>query len=585
MTSSPAHNLNRTRGFTLAEMLVAVGLVALLTVGIGQVFQNISRLVGTGAAVAEVDQRARLIEQLLRQDFDALRGLRPEEYFVVIRNGRTDEVYLSSEARDADLRDGLAPGDPGSRAQARRIDEIGILVAGPGSGGFTSYQYNGNQGGNDVRAPWARIYYGHGLRPAPDLDFDPDNDRIPRRFMVPDGYFGQAPGADNERDPRGLANGGRVSAWGRNEFAGDWIMARQPLLLFGGTALGIDDDDGSVQPVGTRIEVAPYSRDFEIRQRFYRNGEAVDDGIINGGQSPQDFPNPRAVGQGRVDVCAQAIDDVRRWLEGQAENASNDEATAFSSGRYDTHAEPFAEVFPTVQDSPLYIRTTVNNNPELTVLRNTRRLLSAVAGTLQRPLCEDVAPSIDRGGPVDAFIEPEDAIMDLHASLASHCSSIEIAWSDGTTAHDEIDIDGDGEDDYFAGDIIWFDMDHTREDLELQFGSLYRAVPEHLRSEITSESDERNDLIRGTGGDSDRINQTFGGYDAFSTGGQGPNTFNQYNEYMAIWPFRRPTGDGRYGGAWPKPQLVRFRITLHDSLGRLPEGKTFEFIYSLAFQG
>ncbi|MCA9311895.1 MAG: hypothetical protein KDA21_11860, partial [Phycisphaerales bacterium] len=197
--------------------------------------------------------------------------------------------------------------------------------------------------------------------------------------------------------------------------------------------------------------------------------------------------------------------------------------------------------------------------------------------------CSDVAPSIDRGGDVDRDIEPEDAIMDLHASLASHCSSIEIAWSDGTTAAEDFTLNGQS---FSAGDIIWFDMDLTRQDLEDFNRQRYRAIPDHLLSEVTQDEPGNTNLIRGYGGDWERVNQGFSGYDAFTTFGQVPGDPDfDYNEYIAAWPFRRPAGDGDFGGAWTKPQLIRFRITLEDSLGRLPEGKTFEFIYSLAFEG
>ncbi len=579
MTMTTHNPMKRNgRGFTLSEMLVAVGLVALLTVGIGQVFQNISRLVGTGAAVAEVDQRARLIENLLRGDFETVGALRPEEYVVVIRQAETEPVYTTREERDLDLREGLTRNDADSRAFSRRIDELAIITASTGAEGALSYQFNGPEGGNEVRAGWVRLYYGHGLRPAPDLEYDPRADRIPQRYMVPDGYFGQEPGDRNTRDIGANANGGDVSAWGLNEFAGNWIMARQPLLLYGGAALGINTNDSSVQRVGTRIEVAPYIRDFETEQRFYRNGENVGDDIPNGGQSPLDRPNPRLVRHGRTDVCGQSYEEAKRWLEGQAPGGSD--ATAFSEGGYDVSTMAFPEVDPGVQDAPLYIRTALPNNPDRTIRENRRRLLSAVAGIIQRPLCDDIAPTIDRGGPVDAGIEPEDAIMDLHATLASHCSNLEISWSDGTTAVADFTLNGKS---FNTGDIIWFDQDLTRIELEDFNRNIYRAIPDHIESEFPE--DEAGQLIRRLGGDVSRINQQFVGYDPYTTGGQDPGDMDTFNEYLAVWPFRKPAGDGSYGPAWTKPQLVRFRITLHDSLGRLPEGKTFEFIFSLAYNG
>ncbi|HVZ94875.1 MAG TPA: prepilin-type N-terminal cleavage/methylation domain-containing protein, partial [Phycisphaerales bacterium] len=74
------------RGFTLTELIVAIGATALLMIGIAQVFASVSRVVGSGSAVAELDQLARAVERQLREDFSSLSQMRADETFMAIRS-------------------------------------------------------------------------------------------------------------------------------------------------------------------------------------------------------------------------------------------------------------------------------------------------------------------------------------------------------------------------------------------------------------------------------------------------------------------------------------------------------------------
>ena len=109
------------RGFTLVEMLVAIGIISFLVVGIGQIFRSVGGLVSVGTAVSEVEQMARAIERQMRDDFEALSGTLAEDTFIAIRmreigdvnrNGTLDSdetaLYLSQEDREADSRDAVS---------------------------------------------------------------------------------------------------------------------------------------------------------------------------------------------------------------------------------------------------------------------------------------------------------------------------------------------------------------------------------------------------------------------------------------------------------------------------------------------
>jgi prepilin-type N-terminal cleavage/methylation domain-containing protein len=134
-------------GFTLTEMLVAVGAMALLALGVAQVFSLTTRTVAAGRRLSNLNAVASATERQMRADFASLtsRGV------MVIRN---------EEANNGNNVDGYAA-DPEPRR--RRIDEI-IFSA---SGQFTSGQQPIDATGNPVHSSEAMIYYGHGARQDP----------------------------------------------------------------------------------------------------------------------------------------------------------------------------------------------------------------------------------------------------------------------------------------------------------------------------------------------------------------------------------------------------------------------------------
>lgn len=599
------------RGFTLAELLVAIALVALLTVGIGQVFKHVSNLVQTGHAVAEVDQAARAIEQQLRDDFRAASRMSSEETFLAIRSRRVGDVqldgiynsnrpdralYIRREDQDADVRAGVAPYAEGSRAVTVRCDEIMFLAMAGDTGQYDSFQEWDDE---PVSAMVARIYYGHGLRPAPDPDYDPDDPTTaPRRTFLPDGEFGQAPGEANRFDPSRTVTG-------RNQYAGDFILCRHALLLYGGAAAGYAN--GRESPIGNDREYAMYIRDLETELRLFLQVGLADQDEM-GGPTPDEFPDPRLIRHGRTDICAQGLEEVKQWLEGSdwcGGTGTVGDATAFNAGRLDPAPEFGATdpCFPSVAqnffDRRLWMRRSVLEpgapNPLTVQGENLRGLRSAIAGCFFRMLCESEPPLIVRDVSMlegDPKPDPEDALMDLQGTLGAHCSSFEVAWSDGSTWLDksrdlEVDLDGDNNPDvtYTFGDIIWFDFDFTRRRLSaidprnypLPFPDAEVLGRTHTGGDLPQPERTTRLLPASQAGG---YTETAGAMRGFSTSA----AQNGNDEYLAIWGFRVPDQSGGYGGAWAKPRMIRIRATLHDSQFRLRGGKTFEFILSLTTQ-
>lgn len=522
-------------GFTLTELVVAIGLVALLTIGIGRLFSTVTRLTGTGTAIAETDALARVLETRLRQDFEGLNRLPEDQVFVVISNraiggdlnfsdNRTlqnpdasegeRELYFTRDDQLADQRRAAIAYSQNSLATTRRLDSIVFPAQGGPGGNFTSFQQD-PLGRNDVSATHALIVYGHALRPLLDPGYDPTvidpTDRASfarRQFFADDGTatgtgaFGTAFGAPNSR----------------NEFAANWMLARQQLLLYGGLAAGYPAGSNRAAPIGNDREFIPYVRDFEAdTYRFAQRRFGIDPEDPRGGLDETDFPNPRARYMGRSDIIAMDLDDMVRWLSGQEdlpifENLAGGnvvylnrnypefignpedprnyvplDATPYSTGSLDLARRlHFFDGGRPIADAPLWRRRfgyngTLTRGPEVlpridAYYRNVANLQSALVGTLGRTLIEPEPFPARRADP-DGVSDPVEARMDVASLLAERCSSFEVAWSDGSTwQFDEpLRIDSDGIYDETdentvdrvlrRGDVIWFDMNFTRQDL------------------------------------------------------------------------------------------------------------------------
>ncbi len=632
---APAARAGRASGFTLAELIVAVGAVALLTVGIGQIFSSVGRLVGAGNALAETDQFARALENQMRDDFESLSLLRSQETFMVIRNRRLGDLnnsnalnglekatYLNAEDKDADRRDQIAPYSLGSRAVTVRLDEI-MFIAATTADSATSQRIPPGMVSAGA-ANYVRIYYGHGLRPPVDTRFNPlqppsnRTGNVPPRMWFGDGDFGDRAGVPNRYAP-GAADAVFQQTQGRNEFAGDWLLLRQPLFLVGGLAAGYSlGAPAGAQP--TEWTYSPFIRGLECVERVYAPwgiGVPMDD-LNNATPSPNATSGPyaRVLYHGRTDICSQGRDEVQRWLEGldgslvpQAEWA---DASAFTAGQLDDGVGKWDATihgFPSDRvDAPLWRR---QDQPvgDATLQFNHQALISAIAGCLARFQAEDDPPLVERadvlttasGNPIVLPPRPRfQQLMDMHAVVASRVSNFEIAWTDGKTwsynnsydrneDDDPTDSNSDGDyglsDNINRGDVIWFDMDFTRYDNP---NSSARDLPgADTDNRYNTQAPNPLTLPEVFPGERLVLLQTGFGY---------PNRYdirresttgadlNDAAEYLAIFPFRKVNNAGGFAEPYPKPTRIRVRMTVHDAQFRLPGGRQYEFEFSVPLQ-
>lgn len=203
------------RAFTLIEIVVAVGAVALIAVGLAAIFDAVGKTVSGGRRVSLLSQYAELIERQMRRDFENM----TRDGYMVIRQqyiegpGSIDGRFDPATDRIQGFQQDLSP-------KPRRADEIMFFAAG-------SYTTARQSIASDLRASSdvARIYYGHGLatrsgaalssrKPIPNTN-DTNDPSLPTVDLL---------GEPTPENP--------------NRYASDWTLLRHvTLLAVGGSIL------------------------------------------------------------------------------------------------------------------------------------------------------------------------------------------------------------------------------------------------------------------------------------------------------------------------------------------------------------
>lgn len=205
-----ARGLGRS-GFTMIEMMVAVGAVAVISVGLAALFSSVGRTVSGGKRVSILNNYAGLIESRMRADFDAM----TREGFLVIRQqwAMKTPADVVSDVPDNDA-ERIPVSAEDTAPRRRRIDEIAFFTR----GSFTSARQPVNPEVN-ARSDAARVYYGHGQRVREDLSVGTST------YLQP-----ELGNLNNDVNARlgFVPTGGMTNP---NRFAGDWTLLRHELLL------------------------------------------------------------------------------------------------------------------------------------------------------------------------------------------------------------------------------------------------------------------------------------------------------------------------------------------------------------------
>lgn len=194
-------------GFTLVEMLIAVGAVALISVGLARLFASTGETVRIGRRVSTLNEAASTLERQIRKDVASM----TREGFLVIRNKNISGTAPTSGGQPAGVL--LSEDDTGANARLRRADELVFFAAGK----FTSMReplYPTRQAVGNA----ARIYYGHGVR-----------DRRLEDPTAPGYLLNSDPIID--LDPDTLANWPELGKTGVNAYASNWALLRHVTVL------------------------------------------------------------------------------------------------------------------------------------------------------------------------------------------------------------------------------------------------------------------------------------------------------------------------------------------------------------------
>jgi len=219
------------RAFTLIEILVAVGAVALVSVGLAAILDSVGRTVTGGRRVSTFNTFATQMEIQLRRDFEAM----SRDGILVIRQQYANAAggAPGNIARTAD--------DPSPRP--RRVDEIVFFARGD----FTSAREPLSPD-LSPRGKHARIYYGMGARRRPSSAGGPAN-----TYLTPE--------LTDLNDEAGIGLG-EAQPGNPNRFAVDWTLLRHVATL---AAPG--NTDRSYPPAIFGINTATIPGNLRVRDK------------------------------------------------------------------------------------------------------------------------------------------------------------------------------------------------------------------------------------------------------------------------------------------------------------------------------
>lgn len=259
------------RGFTLLEILVALGAVVVVAVGLATIFRSVGDTVSAGRRLSRQNQIGKLLEQQLRADIENM----TRDGFLVVRQQYADrdaDGILDRTGANAD-RIPLFEGQEADRQRLRRSDEIIFFRKGT----FESQRAPLGDETWRAKSNEAMIYYGHGQRRRED---DPttglDNVQEPK---VNDANNPVATATDDVRL-------GRFIDDNPNATADAWSLLRKTTLL-----VPISTSEGTL-PAGAIYDVVAANVDAKRDKESQIAGQPAAPSIfrgINRGMGPE-FP-------------------------------------------------------------------------------------------------------------------------------------------------------------------------------------------------------------------------------------------------------------------------------------------------------
>lgn len=614
----------RAAGFTLVEMLVAVGAVAFVAVGIASIFASVGDTVSRGRSVSAITQYAAVLERQMREDFASM----TRDGYLIIRHEYADEGNPVPLYADQPL----------SQWRERRIDEIMFFIDQP-----TASAREPLVPGFVPEGSSARIYYGIGQRMQPEVDpsstyAQPDVITVNR---VPDTTSGHLPGA--------------TTPGNANRFANQWTLLRHSTALVsvgGGIAdapfaAGPYSDpavwrdnrlQAGLQPAAESIFRSINALDYSSCPILFPLAETIREtaGVSDRNVSPR-FES------GLVDVATTNLEEIRGIVQSSAGLLVDASGTpvqyAYLSPAQLTDCSfyigPSKVVGPVgVQQAWMLDGMPAPSHPvqidfdpaqfldpgvepmyravNLTTDQVARMRYEPSPPDLHTALADSVA------NPVRGAIRLADQNALASSGFIPRVSEFIVEWSFGKTDDDGemiwhgaergIDYDNDGTDDKTVFPYPRYDEDvrGTVPDLAGSFFVPYR-LQQSFGSGVTGVGDQPRQftgvprlgqpLATFLTGDFADAGDTYASYPVIPEvvhgvrasslgGGGGPNSVVSYFGYtLPFFDADDPDGDGNLADAavdetldWPWPELVRVTVTLTDPGDETIE-RTFQYVF------
>lgn len=446
----------RRVGFTLMEMMVAIGAVALIAVGVATVFQTVGQTISGGRRISALSQAAAAIEQQMRRDFAQM----TRDGFLVIRNQAT------TTPNGQQLAVQLWPEDGSPRV--RRVDEIMFFAYGE----FVTAREPINP--NMVaRSDTARIYYGHGLRQA-ERRYDPsDAIDTERRWPETDSlntrrdagnrplatWFGEEPAS--ALDPRNP-----------NQFASDWALIRHATLLaqpaqtrqaFPSTGwiapldsfVGSNDPLSRIRDKESQIDLQPAaSHLFRSVMRVMYDGASVGDAEsrhVRWDGSPPRFSS------GLVDIATTDLADLRSVVHTMnvppsAIRTRDDWLNALRPGARQLDNQFFAANDPELLRMHEWMRDALPTNSDMGSSAGPddpagERIRWEPSPPDYMGVLLENRRSLDD---VEQASRRADQLMLTSSVLVTRCTDFIVEWTFGEVDTDDLDRDGD------RRELVWY---------------------------------------------------------------------------------------------------------------------------------
>jgi len=586
--------------FTLIEVMVAVGAIALVAVGLAAIFDAVGKTVSGGRRASTLNSYAALLESQLRRDFDAM----TRDGFLVIRqnwtdgaaNGTPDGTFDPDDVSDAVQ---LYPEDPAPRG--RRMDEILFFARTAAKDGFRS-KAQPIVPGLGVTSDSAMIYIGHG-----------------QRGREGSGLSFATPTLDDlNADP--LAMLGRVDPPGTppefrnpNRYASEWILVRKATLLVP-SATTLPFDIATVPPLNLRPE-AVANKDAQVSLlpaspsifRSYNRAFPLDVPTTQTHvRSMEGASTGPMLSSGLVDIATTDLAEIRQIVvgsigpsgsDGLPRDIVRDSAMPLPpTGRFAT--TPIADPAPNQrpgtptaldrQHAWMADAMPTQSDP-LPDLRNDYPAPAGVDPRGVRLRCEPQAinllASLAAPTAIETITRRGDQMMLTASNLIPRCSEFVVEWSFGQVEFGEIrwygpdrrlaDTNGDG-----VIDVNDAPSATTYPNVNSPLAEPRVVIPYTTNDGSVYDHFVSQQLIYGRRvlGTDAAVTSYFGYVDPTFTADTAPGDQDGDGN-----PLNDP-GDARIGGVfWVWPKLIRVTVTLADPVDPRIES-TFQYIFKVPTQ-